>query len=275
MQPGSKNYNRSGWLIVKSSLMRYLILGLVILLHLPVYSQDDSTTVFGKPSTDLKINPSADTTLYKYRTRFPRASIVPAAFIGAGLIALNNPLYDRFDAKRDIRRNFPNFDSDLDDIMIFAPYIELAALNLLKIKCNNDWINTSLLILKAELLTNAIVFGTKHLSHQLRPDSSNYEAMPSGHTAQAFVAASIIHKEYREKSSWYGIGAYAIAGTVAAFRMMNNKHWLSDVLVGAGVGILSTHVVYATHKHKWGRRAVCLVPAIAPGTKGLAFTYTF
>lgn len=240
-----------------------------------LFGQVDSLNMWQGAGDSIKLNPSADPDLYKYQTRLPRALYVPTALIGLGVAFIDNPVYDRFDAKRDVREAFPNFDSRLDDIMIFAPYIELAALNLVKIPCTNDWINTSLLIIKSEILANALVFGTKYLTHVERPDASDFLSFPSGHTAQAFVAASIVHKEYRERSPWYGIGAYGIAVTVGAFRMLNNKHWLSDVVAGAGIGLLSTHLVYATHQHRWGRKAVCLVPIASPRMKGVMFAYSF
>ena len=46
------------------------------------------------------------------------------------------------------------------------------------------------------------------------------------------------------RSPWYSIGAYTAATLTGLSRQMNNKHWLSDVLVGAGIGILSTEVGY-------------------------------
>ena len=49
--------------------------------------------------------------------------------------------------------------------------------------------------------------------------------MPSGHAAQAFAAATIVHREYRHRSPWYGAGAYAIATSVALFRMINDQHF--------------------------------------------------
>ena len=90
-----------------------------------------------------------------------------------------------------------------------------------------------------------------------RPDSTmpaQFQSFPSWHTAQAFAAASIVHKEFRHKSQWYGIGAYTIATAVGAFRMLNNRHWELYVFAGAGVGILSAHIAYLTHKYKWGRK---------------------
>ena len=61
----------------------------------------------------------------------------------------------------------------------------------------------------------------------------------------AFRAATMLHKEYgTTRSPWYRIGGYTVATATAVSRMLNNKHWLSDVMVGAGIGILSTEVGY-------------------------------
>ena len=58
------------------------------------------------------------------------------------------------------------------------------------------------------------------------------------------MAATMLYKEYKDLSPWVGIGAYSAATLVAIGRMMNNRHWLSDVLAGASIGIMSTEVGY-------------------------------
>lgn len=75
-----------------------------------------------------------------------------------------------------------------------------------------------------------------------RPDGSNNKSFPSGHTATAFMAATMLHKEYGGRSPWYSIAGYSMATVTGVSRMLNNKHWLSDVLVGAGIGILGVSV---------------------------------
>jgi membrane-associated phospholipid phosphatase len=211
-----------------------------------------------------------------YKTRGVQAAIVPTILIGYGISTIQgHGIYSSYEAQRDIQKHLGGAHSKIDDYLIWAPYVELAALNLLKIKCQNDFINTSLLIIKSQIIMSALVFPIKKLTHIQRPDKSNYESFPSGHTAQAFVAASIVHKEYRHKSQWYGIGAYTIATTVGVFRMINNKHWQSDVFAGAGIGILSAHIAYLTHRYKWGRKGTCIVPTFQNGSKGLAIAWRF
>ncbi len=85
----------------------------------------------------------------------------------------------------------------------------------------------------------------KHTVKVMRPDGSNRHSFPSGHSATAFMTATMLHKEYgMTRSPWYSIGGYTAATLTGLSRQMNNKHWLSDVLVGAGIGILSTEVGY-------------------------------
>lgn len=76
------------------------------------------------------------------------------------------------------------------------------------------------------------------------PDGSNHHSFPFGHTATAFMTATMMSKEYGFKSPWYSIGAYSLATATGLTRMANNKHWLSDILAGAGFGILSTELGY-------------------------------
>jgi membrane-associated phospholipid phosphatase len=214
-----------------------------------------------------------------HQTSLFRASIVPAVLIGYGLSTMqNHGLYSSYDAQRDIQRNFSGFNTEIDDYLIFAPYVELVALNLLKYKCKNDFINTSLLILKSELLMVAFVFPLKKITHIERPNKSGFDSFPSGHTAEAFVAASIIHKEYKHKSHWPGIFAYTVATSVGVFRMLNNAHWQADVFAGAGFGMLAVHLVYLTHKHRYhwklGKKS-CLLPTYYKGNLGFRFAASF
>jgi len=87
----------------------------------------------------------------------------------------------------------------------------------------------------------ALVNGLKYSVGKLRPDESTSNSFPSGHTATAFTGAELIMMEY---GGWYGVGAYVVAGGVGLCRIYNNRHWFSDVLGGAAIGVLSAHAAY-------------------------------
>ncbi|WP_345160319.1 phosphatase PAP2 family protein [Pontibacter saemangeumensis] len=217
--------------------------------------------------------PPADTSLRVpfYKSKLFKATIVPVVLIGYGVSTIRgNGIYSSYDLREDILRKQPNFDTWADDPLLVAPYLELAIANLVNVKSNNDLINTTLVTLKAEAVMAALVFGLKEATKLERPNGEDTKAMPSGHTAQAFLAASIVHTELRHRSQWYGVGAYGIATSVGAIRMLKNKHWQSDVFVGAGIGILSSHLAYLSHRNRWGRKPFTLVPTYSPNAAGLA-----
>lgn len=225
--------------------------------------QENYVPIERTPATWIKRNP------YK-------ALVAPAALVGLGAILIKNPVYDRFDFHSDLRSVFPNFrGSEIDDFLIYSPYVELVALNLVKIRCENDFLNTGLIILKSEIINLTLTFGLKYLTAIERPNGQDFRAWPSGHTSEAFLAATIVNREFRYRSPWYGIAAYSLAGTVGFFRMLNNKHWLSDVVAGAGIGILSANITYLTHQWRFGRPGTCFVPTFINGKPGLVFSYRF
>ena len=209
-----------------------------------------------------------------FKRKAIRAAIVPTLLIGYGLSTIkDNGIYSSYDAQRDLQHAFPNFRTRVDDILIYAPFAELAIANLVQVKSNNDLLNTSIVILKAEATFVALVFGLKRITNQERPNGENSSSLPSGHTAHAFLAASILHSELRHKSNWYGVGAYAIATSVGALRMLNNKHWQSDVFTGAGIGILSAHAAYLSHRNRWGRKPTFVfAPTLVFGTPAIAIS---
>ena len=212
-----------------------------------------------------------------YQGKLVRASLVPALLIGYGISTIkDNGLYSSYDAKRDVREAFPSFRTRVDDVLLIAPYLELGAAALLGVESRDDRLNTLLIIGKAEAIMLGSVYGLKYATNMERPNGERY-AFPSGHTAQAFLAASIVHTELRAKSQWYGIGAYTIATGVGALRMLNNKHWQSDVFAGAGLGILSAHLAYLSHRNRWGRpprlSGLRFSPVYYAGATGLALIW--
>ncbi|MGI4741386.1 MAG: phosphatase PAP2 family protein [Janthinobacterium lividum] len=260
------------------ALVLSLWLGLVPAAHAQVPLNPTPTAA---DTTHKYESPSGVPTVAKksfFKSKAFKALAVPTLLIGYGAYTFNGGgFYTNEDARRDIHRLFPKTNSRVADYLIFAPYLELGAVALAGVESRNDRINVLLLIAKSEAIMLSSTFIVKALSHEERPDGSDNLSFPSGHTAQAFLAASIVHTEFRDKSQWYGIGAYAIATSVAGLRMIVDKHWQSDVVAGAGFGILSAHLAYLTHRNRWGRKSIGrdigVMPVFYGSTPGLSLTW--
>ncbi len=71
-----------------------------------------------------------------------------------------------------------------------------------------------------------------------------YHSFPLGHTATAFAGAEFLWREYKDKSIVHRILRYIVATGKGDFIIVNIKHWLTDVVAGDGIGILSTKIAY-------------------------------
>ena len=92
----------------------------------------------------------------------------------------------------------------------------------------------------------------------LRPDGSDARSFPSGHTAWAFLGATMAAHELAGTSAWYAMGAYGIATAVAVERVLDRHHYPADVMAGAGIGILSSELGYLIGDLVFGRRQLSL-----------------
>lgn len=210
---------------------------------------------------------------------FLKQAILPAGLITAGLLTMAVPSHTAL-SKYTIHDTMhgwnPNFHTTADNYLQFAPAVVTLGLGAMGVKGRNDFLNQSLLFTKAELLMSVMVYGIKHATRVERPYGGVFTSFPSGHTAQAFLSATFLAKEYGHISPWISVAGYATAAGVGVLRMMNNKHWISDVLAGAGVGILSVEFVYLTHQHRWGKkRNLVFAPTLYQKGGGVSMAMTF
>ncbi|WP_366017073.1 phosphatase PAP2 family protein [Lutibacter sp.] len=80
-----------------------------------------------------------------------------------------------------------------------------------------------------------------------RPDGSDLNSFPSGHTSVTFQSASFLQKRY---GLTYGIPAYIIASFTGYSRINANKHDLWDIFAGAIIGIGSTYLFTTPYQKK-------------------------
>ncbi len=169
-------------------------------------------------------------------------SIVPTVFIGAGIF-INGSQFEQ-DLQHNLRNRVgDDFGSDVDDYFQYAPVAELYLADMIGVKSKNHWFDQTKYLLISNLITAGITQGLKYATIKTRPNGAP-DAFPSGHTSFAFDNATVLFNEFYESAPVFACSGYAFAATTGVFRMLNNKHWLSDVLVGAGIGMLVTELVY-------------------------------
>lgn len=184
-----------------------------------------------------------------------KAITVPGVLISAGLISLtDNDILDNEGTAELRNRIAPEFHTHVDDYLQYAPILGVYGLSVLGVKGKHDFKNGTALLIKSELIMAAITFSLKKIVAEPRPDTGAPTSFPSGHTAQAFTAATVFHKEYGSDHPALSFVAYSIATSIGVLRVLNNRHHASDVLAGAGIGILSTNLAYLTHQNKWRQR---------------------
>ena len=156
-----------------------------------------------------------------------RMTYVAVPLIAAGLIVAGEDSH--FHSLRD---NFlPSFRHHYDDYLQYAPAIAMLGLKIGGIQGRSSWGRMLVSDAFSASLMAIAVNTLKHTVKVMRPDGSNRHSFPSGHSATAFMTATMLHKEYgMTRSPWYSIGAYTAATLTG--------------LVGAGIGILSTEVGY-------------------------------
>ena len=115
-------------------------------------------------------------------------------------------------------------------------------------------------LLRTLALTQMIVGPMKVIAHRERPDGSNRLSFPSGHTANAFAIARVIH---RNCEGPVAVFPYVLGGMVGAGRIYSDRHYLSDVAMGAVVGILVGDTVKL--QRRWGGN-LSFVPGVDGGS---------
>lgn len=222
-----------------------------------------------------------DSTLTGFR---PTQLIAPAVLMAGGL-TIHFAAHETLDAAvRDkvleatAGQNIVPF----DDYIQYIPMTLHLGLGLTGIPSRQDIWGRLIESAIAHAVCGIIMWPSKTLFHTLRPNEVNYVSFPSGHTAFSFTGATLTWIDY----GWaWGTGAYAISTTVAFMRIWRNWHWMSDVLMGAGVGILSAYAgswLVQPVKNLLGIRSssrsdLALVPAYDPflRTFGVSFGMSF
>ena len=151
----------------------------------------------------------------------------------------------------------------IGDVILFVLPVATAGTSLIKGDNQGVWQFT-----KGFVMTEALTYGLKLSINKTRPDLSNDNAFPSGHTSTVFHSAGYIHRRYGFK---YSIPAYALAGFTAASRIDSKKHDIVDVLAGTAIG-LGSNLLFTT---EYQQKHMELSYTSFDGNYTLGFTYKF
>ena len=139
-----------------------------------------------------------------------------------------------------------DFKTGIDDYTQFFGPAMTVGLKLGGYEGRSDWPRLLASAAASYAIMAGFVNGIKYTAKEMRPDGSTANSWPSGHTATSFVGATLLHKEYGlTRSPWWSVAGYGVATATGVMRVLNNRHWISDVMSGAGIGIMSTELGYA------------------------------
>jgi len=209
--------------------------------------------------------------------------ILPTAMFAYGALALEvKPLKNlNHYVQNQIVTHNPNFSTHADDYLWFVPTAAVYGLNLIGVQGKHNFRDRTMIALISNGIMGVSTTIIKRSVYEMRPDGGDAQSFPSGHTASAFTAAEFLYQEYKDVSPWIGVGGYAVASATGILRMYNNKHYLGDVIAGAGLGIISTKVAYtiypfvARHLFKNYSFKTVAIPAYIQGYPGLSMVHHF
>ena len=187
------------------------------------------------------VSAQQDSTLWRVKAGdiIPPVSLAVAGLVTQGKICRH--------LQHEERGQYTSFRTHADDFLPYVPGVVSLGLASAGVKGKHSLGDQVILALLSNIGAQVVTQGLKRAVKYPRPNGEDNHSFPSGHTTTAFANAEILHQEYGDRSVFYSIGGYGTAATVGTMRILNNKHWLADVLMGAGIGIGATKVFYISY----------------------------
>jgi membrane-associated phospholipid phosphatase len=255
--------------------IRLVVLGILLWHPCPGLAQEADTPAIVRVNFIHKVGDSVNAYLKEPIAPKPlqwKAVVIPTVLITYGTVAVTTNWFD--DVNLLGRRwasgtEDPNQRTSIDDYTEYAGAAAVLGFNIAGLRGKHNIVDAGILYTASIAVAHVFTIPTKRITREARPDSSDLLSFPSGHTSTAFVGAEFLRQEYKHISPWIGAGGYAVAILTGALRMYNNKHWFSDVVAGAGVGILSTRLSY----YLYPKLKNVILGKKAPGTTLILPTY--
>lgn len=142
-------------------------------------------------------------------------------------------------------RQYRSYHGDgIDDVLEYTPMAASFLIKAAGVKCRSSWEQRIYKSGASFVLCSGTVYLLKHAVRRTRPDGTDDNSFPSGHTAVAFSGATVLHKEFGKTSPWISVAGYAVATLTAVDRVRRNRHHWDDVAAGAVIGVLSAEASY-------------------------------
>ena len=244
-----------------------------------------SNIYFGQVKSDSAELRKQDIEIYGDSVYKPsyKKFIIPTVFIGFGVVSLSSDALKNLNSstKYEIGEHQPKHIT-LDNYTQYLPAAMVYGYNLAGIKGKHNLKERTIIYGTSQLISAAFVLPLKHLVKEERPDGTNHLSFPSGHTTTAFSSAHFLFREYEDENIWLAISGYPIAIFTGVYRTLNDKHWVGDVVAGAGFGILSTELAYwlfpmvnKLFNKKESKNITLIYPVLEPKNLGAGFVLNF
>lgn len=214
----------------------FLSILIVILAVAQARAVEVADSAYASDSLAARVNP--------YRFEW-RQLVVPGALITLGTVGMEAGWFRGLnDEVAPELSSGLTHSTPVDDLIQYTPIVGLYALKLCGVRSRHNYLESTILLAMSGVISVVAVQGIKRTVTVWRPDGTQPNSFPSGHTATAFMGAELLRQEFKDTNPWIGYSGYAVAIATGALRIHHNRHWLTDVLAGAGIGILSVRAAY-------------------------------
>jgi membrane-associated phospholipid phosphatase len=185
-------------------------------------------------------------TIKKYKMG-AKSLLFPASLFVAGTLVKETAFREYFQNK--IQNSGLKTHTKIDDYTKYVPVIEMYIADLCYKKTKGEVFQQTKNYLIARILNSLATSGLKGATQVTRPDGTE-RSFPSGHTSFAFTGATALFLEYKDDDKILAFSGFVFSTVTGFLRITNNRHWISDVIAGAGIGMLSSTLVWYTNPLK-------------------------
>ncbi|MFH1000144.1 MAG: phosphatase PAP2 family protein [Bacteroidota bacterium] len=168
---------------------------------------------------------------------FLKKQILPVGLIATGSLLNIGTI------KNKIQDHIPNTNTHIENYFQYTPTALIYLYDLSGFKHQNSVFDQTKYYAISQIISSTLVGNLKRITKVQRPVGGK-TSFPSGHTADAFVGATVLYHEFKNTEPLLAYSGYVFATVTGVLRMTNDAHWLPDVLTSAGIGMLTVNLVY-------------------------------